>query len=271
MAQIPRYEQGSHRLWSLLERLPGALTRVELWPLADWPAAAPEGLHCHTVPTVIACLEGVVRTRGGPARRIDLHAGEVLVIAPGVWHAHEPLRPGSAAFQQGFLASCSDLQVEDHRRVLLGRVPVQPCRRLAEQVVALGAAPAAARARRIAAAELVAQVLRETIEPLDLPHPALHRMVHLLWEGFQRPLTAEDILAASGLGRSRSYQLFRQYFGEGVTASLQRMRLELARALLAQGRPVAEVARLCGFPSRAALTRSHRRAFGAAPRRRPET
>lgn len=265
---MPHYESGTHRLWSLLEGMPSALRRVDLWLAQDLKPCpgTGDGWQYHPVPTLVSCLSGVVRTLGGPAGRLDLQAGETLVIGPGVWHAHVAVRHNSVSYRQGFVGTYSDLTLFDQRRKMMGKVPIQPCRQLMDRLVALGTGVAMAEARKHACTDVFRHLLTETIDPLPPPHPAIQSLVDLLWARYFERITAADLVAASGLGRSQAYALFGAYFGESIKQALLRMRLELAQGLLREGFRVSVIAPHCGFSSRSDLSRCFQRRFGLPPR-----
>lgn len=242
------------RWWRLLDELPARLGAVHRWTGLAAPGEDGAG-GMHASPTSVACLAGVVRVRRTGAV-VDLRPGEALLIAPGIWHVHEAMRPGAVVAAQGFLATCSDLLLREGDRRWSGRLPSQPCRNLME--AALAAGDAGQRRRRFA--ELVAQVLAEPIEELSLDHPALHRMVDRLWSGLHRGVTVAQILAASGRSRAQAYRLFTQGYGVPPKRAIEQSRLWLARGLLAGGRGRGEAARTAGFSSAQQLRRAERRA-----------
>jgi AraC-like DNA-binding protein len=245
------------RWWRLLDDLPAHLGAVHRWVgLAAPPATGSGGLHA--VPTSVVCLAGVVRARR-PGAVLDLHPGEALLIAPGVWHQHEALRPGAVVFAQGFLATCSDVLLRESGRGWYGRLPSQPSRNLME--AALGSADAAQRRRRFG--ELIAQVLAEPVSDLGFDHPALDRMIDRMWSGLHRGLTVTQVLAASGLSRAQAYRLFTMGYGLPPKRAMEQSRLWLARGLLEAGCSRGAAARGSGFTSTDSLRRAERRAAGA--------
>src|ERR1043165_8211324 len=88
-------------LWFTAMQLPTALRSVTVVTGAGAPARRDAG-ETHTVPTLIACLRGVVRIECA-GRNLDLTAGEAALIAPGAWHRHAALKAGSACLGQGFM------------------------------------------------------------------------------------------------------------------------------------------------------------------------
>ncbi len=244
------------RRWSnLLEAMPDRLAAVRRWTdPVDAPSDTATG-HQHTVPTLVCCLAGVMRIER-PGTRVDLLPGEALVIAPGVWHHHAQVRPGSVVFGQGFMAAWSDVVVYDGRRDIAGRIPTQPSRLLMDRL--LGEADDA---RRLAMTrELMQQALGETARPLEFPHPALPKMLRLLWGRLHRGVTADDLVRVSGLARSQAYAIFTTGYGISPRLAIARSRLDLAEALLNAGVPAAQVAARCGFPDRTTFTRAWKRA-----------
>ncbi|WP_103344093.1 helix-turn-helix transcriptional regulator [Amycolatopsis sp. CA-126428] len=84
----------------------------------------------------------------------------------------------------------------------------------------------------------------------------------------EQSLGADKIAEALYISRRRLYQLFDD--GQGVSERLKGLRVERAKALLADpakaGRGIAEIARDCGFTSAPHFSRTFRRATGRTPR-----
>jgi AraC-like DNA-binding protein len=243
------------RWWRLLEELPLRLGQVERWLDPEPPPANGHGGdHLHAVPTLVACLAGVVRCQR-PGGSIDLAPGEVLLIAPGTWHTHLPSRPGSVFFAQGFLATAADVVLGDHHGRFGGRLPREPSRRL----IGLALAADDPGKRRARCAELIGQVLAETVADLGFDDPVLRRMLHRMWSSLHRGIGVGDLVAASGLSRAQAYRVFTSGYGVPPKAALELARLELAEGLRAGGLGVATTAARCGFPSAGTYTRARRR------------
>ena len=245
------------RHWSrLLDNLPNILGRITVWRSGPEPAG--DG-HQHHIPTLVACLEGVVRVTR-PDDRLDLQAGDCLVIAPGVWHLHHPVRPGSVHFGLGFQSQLSDVIFIDGEGMRTGCIPPEPARLLMERALVATEA-------RAAVSALMTQVLGESIAPLDaFDHPAMKAMIAAMWGGLHLGIGADDLVRISGLGRSRAFQVFSEAYGMPPQAALEDARLSLAGGLLAAGTGVGEVARRCGFPDRRTFTRAWKRRHGTPPR-----
>jgi len=241
--------------WRLLEDLPKQVRRVERWHrTAAPPADGTGGDHLHAVPTLVACLTGVLRCLR-PGGVVDLGPGECLVIAPGVWHAHAPTKSGSVFFAQGFLAIASDVVLGDHRGRFGGRLPREPSRRLMAEVLDCDDE----QKRRLLCAGLIRQVLAETVTDAGPWDPALSRMVHRMWSRLHRGVRVDDLVAASGRSRAQAYRIFTAGYGVAPKAALETARLELAESLVAVGLARSAVAETCGFPSPGTFARAWKR------------
>lgn len=258
MAETLRFRPEAVAWWTALMQAGGRLGRVHRW---DVSAAGPAGLEQHPTDTLVLCLAGSARIEDG-RRRLDLAAGDAVVVRPGAWHRHAPLRPGAQVYQQGVIAGRSDFFLEDQRLRLVASWPEQPARRL---LAAIGSEPAEP-GRRDRLRELLARLAGESIEPLPAAHPAVLAMEYALWQNLHRPDASARVLAASGLSRVQAWRVFRARFGGGVASVLRRERMELARTLLAGGLGVAETARRCGIRDRTVFARAYRRRWGHPPR-----
>lgn len=100
-----------------------------------------------------------------------------------------------------------------------------------------------------------------------LADPRLARALTALHDAPARTWRAEDMAAEAGMSRSAFMRAFAATLGEPPASYLRRFRLDRARADLAAGARVAEVARRYGYRSSDAFTRAFRRAEGYAPAR----
>jgi AraC-like DNA-binding protein len=247
------------RLWLAAARLPSTLTSVGLIAGAAVHPRREAG-ETHTVPTLIACLDGVVRVERAGAP-VDLHAGEAVLVAPGAWHRHAPLRAGSTSVGQGFMLGRSDLELSLPGQSWWLAIPEQPSRTLLTRACAAGA-----RERLALVREALAGLGDESARPV-MPMPAA---VQRMWLYLRRerlaPIRAADVLRASGLKATRAHVLFRTYFSETPHRMLTRHRLEYACHLLTAGEGAGEVAAQCGFRNRRQFTAAFRAAFAKSPR-----
>ncbi|AOK19047.1 AraC family transcriptional regulator [Burkholderia cepacia] len=82
------------------------------------------------------------------------------------------------------------------------------------------------------------------------------------------PLRIADLAAHCGYGMRRFHQLFVDAFGETPHRYLQRLRLDAAVILLADGRhPLVDIAGMVGFADQSTFTHAFTKRFGVAPGR----
>lgn len=267
----PLFDPAALRLWRLAEAAPGALRAVHVLRAREaarfeapagrmvpgrWDLA---GVHRHAVPTVVACLAGVVRLSSAAGDR-DLRPGDLAVIAPAAWHAHAPLRPGSIAFAQGLVAGRSDVLLSDAGRDIAALIPEQPSARLLHALVAGGDA----RRQLALGRELLAQFTASAADAGAM-HPAVQRMAARMWAALDRPLRVAEVLAAAGTGPRQAHRLFTAWFGMPPKQAIRAQQLALAAELLREGLAVGDAAAATGFASRRGLTRAWRQAHGRPP------
>lgn len=251
-------DQDQRRWWRLLEELPPRLGAVHRW--TDVRLPTDPAWDQHAVPTLVACLDGVVRVHRQGGHQ-DLGPGEVLVLGAGVWHRHAPLRRGTVTWCQGFLPAWSDVWLGTAEARWYARCPSQPALRFVEAAVT--ATDVAA--RRQAIAGLLGAVLADATEDPGFGSEPVQRMVTALWRGLHQGITVEDLVTASGLQRAQAYAVFTAAYGITPKAALTEGRLSLAAGLLAAGLTVAETARRSGWRNADTFSRAWRRRFGVAP------
>jgi AraC-like DNA-binding protein len=229
------------------------------WGVRDgFDFGLPVPIHQHTVPTLVVCLAGQVRVEG--ATDLDLAPGDLLMIEPGCWHRHQPLKPGSMSFSMGFLAGRCDLMFGDHQTMLWGAVSEQPYRNL---IGALVDEPTEAERLRLVD-EVLSIVAHERIITVDWIDPGVHRMAVWLWRHLHERVDSGTIMARGGFSRATGFRLFKRFFGHSPKQELLLQRTALARHLLRRGFPMAECARRSGFIS---ASEARRALDGAADER----
>lgn len=98
-------------------------------------------------------------------------------------------------------------------------------------------------------------------------HPALHRAQDAVLADPTSPWTVQRMAEAAGVTPRHLARLFRDNVGVAPLDHLQLVRIDLARALLADGAlPIQRVAERSGFSSAHHLRRVWRRVLGGAPR-----
>lgn len=236
--------------WRLLQELPPRLGAVHRWRAADHPPRG-SGLHQHHTVTMVLCLAGAVRI-AHPADRIDLSAGDALLVEAGAWHHHAPLRSGCVAFGQGFMGGRSDWIMHSAGLELVSSVPTEPSLGQLERALALD--DGSGRQRLLA--EHLRGFLTERSQPISADHRAYPAMELALWDNLHRRGTVAAMVRASGLSRAQAYRIFTACSGTAPAQAVRRERLALARRLLGDGTGAATVAERCGFPGIRAMRRA---------------
>lgn len=243
---------------SIWERLGGLEVRrvVVVEQLAPWWDGL--GVHRHPIPTLVAPVQGAVRIELGPHRVLDLAVGEAALIRPWVWHG-QPRPWGGSAIGLGWSHRQGDVSIYRQDSWWDGQVP----RPVIEQRLA-GLADAPGGELPGLSTRLMQAIAAHRPAALPMSQP-LRRMCEAIWFRRTRPITAAQVLGASGLSYAAAHILFTGYFGEAPKRLLLRLRLDLARRLLSDGRPVGRIWAECGFTSRAAFTRRFRLVHGTPP------
>ncbi len=96
---------------------------------------------------------------------------------------------------------------------------------------------------------------------------AAQRAREYIHAALDRTLTLEELAQSCGRDRWSLTRDFRSFFGTSPYRYLSMRRLDLARRLMAQGRPLAEVAAMSGFADQSHMTRLFTRTYGIAPAR----
>lgn len=258
----PLFDPLALRLWRLAEAAAGSLREVHVIHAREAPRRTGKGrefTNRHAVPTTVVCLAEVVRLSTAKGD-LDLRPGSLAVLAPAAWHTHAPLRPGAAMYTQGLVFGKSDLFFMTEEQHICALIPPQPSARLLGELLAGNDA-----SRRLA---LGRELLREAVSsPPELAQvpPSTWRMARRLWSNLDRPIRAEQVLAASGVGQRQALRQFSATFGCGPKQVIRSQQLALAAALLAEGLPLDQVVAETGFPDRRSFNRAWRTAYGKPP------
>ncbi|MCI8468516.1 MAG: AraC family transcriptional regulator [Eggerthellaceae bacterium] len=97
------------------------------------------------------------------------------------------------------------------------------------------------------------------------PDDPLARAAAHLRAQLARPVRLDDLAAIAGMSRWQLVRAWRRRFGLTPMQHLASLRVERARALLAQGRSCAEAAHATGFSDQPHLTRAFRDRLGITP------
>lgn len=96
---------------------------------------------------------------------------------------------------------------------------------------------------------------------------AAERAREYIHGALDRTLTLDELAAHSGRDRWSLSRDFRLLFGTSPYRYLSMRRLDLVRALLVQGQPLADAALMAGFTDQSHMTRQFRQAYGLPPAR----
>lgn len=251
-------------LWMQLDQCSDTLDTVHrLQPDAErirhWP-----GSQMHHVPTLVLCLRGQVRLIYERRKRLDLQQGESVIIAPGVFHEHAPLRRGCMMLQQGMTPIHSDFHLQTDDLHFIGQVPL-------ERVAAVFHGIINDRRQRQGEwqeglRDVCHSILHQhsdTTQPVPTAFPRMFSyFVRHVYEG----VSAEDIIAVSGLSRSRAYHIWSDCYGSPLRTAIAEQRLYLAKLLLQTDLSISEIAERCGFSSRQQMTRLFQQQERCSPR-----
>jgi AraC-like DNA-binding protein len=130
----------------------------------------------------------------------------------------------------------------------------------------LGGAPALRRDELLTAT--VAAVCRRATGPPRTPRDAARVADvarRLIDDAPFADVTADDLAAATGRTRYAVYRAFRSAYGMAPSDYQRQLRLRAARRLIAQGRPLSDIAARTGFADQAHLTRWFSRYYGITP------
>jgi AraC family transcriptional regulator len=95
----------------------------------------------------------------------------------------------------------------------------------------------------------------------------LQRAMDYIQANLMKEITVEELAAAASLSRFHFSRMFKAVTGQSPQRFVGRLRLELSKSLLRQGRSIADVAHDCGFSSESNFVRSFRRVTGVTPGR----
>ncbi|WP_353227613.1 GlxA family transcriptional regulator [Novosphingobium sp.] len=96
--------------------------------------------------------------------------------------------------------------------------------------------------------------------------PRLNAVIARMEAAIENPWPIADLAAHAGVTRRQLERVFIAQFGMGPAEYYRDIRLDRARALLAQtGLPLIEVAMATGFSSKSAMARAYARKFGQPP------
>ncbi|RQS69523.1 AraC family transcriptional regulator [Burkholderia sp. Bp8963] len=249
---------------------------------------ASEASDVHDFHQVVLGVDGaMVMAVDGVGQRIDRHAA--WLIPAGSRHDYAglgdnrqlvlDLPAASLAVPQRLFDTARAVSIDPDLTALVARfaaaVAVQPGGLAGGFAGESAGKPASdaqrAAARRFqwqAAAQLCGALLGESGLAAAASGLDFARIDRWLRARLAEPLRIADLAAHCGYGMRRFHQLFVEAFGETPHRYLQRLRLDTAVILLADGRhPLADIAGMVGFADQSAFTHAFTKRFGIAPGR----
>lgn len=101
---------------------------------------------------------------------------------------------------------------------------------------------------------------------IGVSHDTLIRVAQLMEENIEKPLSLDEIAAATSLSRRQIERLFRRHLGCVPNRYYLQIRLRRARELLLQtSMPIIDITTACGFQSPPHFSRCYRAQFGCPP------
>lgn len=101
---------------------------------------------------------------------------------------------------------------------------------------------------------------------VGVSHDTLIRVAQLMEENIEKPLSLDEIAAATALSRRQIERLFRRHLDCVPNRYYLQMRLRRARELLLQtSMPIIDITTACGFQSPPHFSRCYRAQFGCPP------
>ncbi|MGU7782983.1 AraC family transcriptional regulator [Burkholderia sp. PU8-34] len=237
---------------------------------------ASEASDVHDFHQVVLGVDGaMVMAVDGVGQRIDRHAA--WLIPAGSRHDYAglgdnrqlvlDLPASSLAVPQRMFDTARAVSIDADLTALVAQlaaaVAVQPGETAGDAQCA-----AAHRFQWQAAARLCGALLGDNRVAVPAAGLDFARIDRWLRARLAEPLRIADLAAHCGYGMRRFHQLFVEAFGETPHRYLQRLRLDTAVVLLADGRhPLADVAGMVGFADQSAFTHAFTKRFGVAPGR----
>ncbi|NRA36805.1 MAG: helix-turn-helix domain-containing protein [Planctomycetes bacterium] len=237
-----------------VHRLQANQNRIAYWPGAD----------LHHVPTINLCLRGQCRVRYERSAFFTLEEGEALVIAPGVFHQHEPLRSGSCFLSQGIAPKHSDFQLYGKDIMVRGTIPLNRVQSVFYKIIDDRSSQHASWVKDMRA--VCHSILHEhTVEQKDQP-ASFQKMFAYFVRHVYSGISADDIVQVSGVSRSQANKVWSKMYPLPMREAISQHRLYLAKLLLVTDLSMTDIAERCGFASRQQMTRLFQSQESLSPR-----
>jgi LacI family transcriptional regulator len=117
---------------------------------------------------------------------------------------------------------------------------------------------------RVPAAGLI---VRKSSDLLAVRHPGVARSLRFIWDHCQEPISVKDLVGVAAMSRRGLHKAFLEHLGRTPGQELHRVRIELAKKLLAESRYKLEVlAGMCGYQSANSFCVAFKQTTGMAPK-----
>jgi LacI family transcriptional regulator len=109
-------------------------------------------------------------------------------------------------------------------------------------------------------------VVRQSTNILAVPHPKVARALRFIWEHFQEPIQARDVVRIAGLSRRALEEAFRKHLGRTLAGEILQCRVAHARKLLLETDLKAhQIANQSGFSGIVHFSEAFKRLAGQRP------
>jgi LacI family transcriptional regulator len=109
-------------------------------------------------------------------------------------------------------------------------------------------------------------VIRQSTNALAIDHLEVAAALKHIWEGFDKGITANDVVAVSRMSRCGLYHAFERRIGHSIGDEITRKRLEKAKALIRDSElKMHEIADMSGFSSAEHFSRAFTRLMKTTP------
>jgi AraC-like DNA-binding protein len=208
-------------------------------------------------------------------RSVAWHAGEVLLLPPGVWHRYRP--NAGTGWTESWCCMNGDFM---HRFRAKGFFPAQPLLRTLSDMRAFKTAwrrlRAHARRNSLQLAAYALETLAAAVEGSELRHVGVayestsdervNKALEFIWYNCHRPLDVAAVARHVDLTRRTLERRFATVQSRSVAGEIEWARLQRARQLLGEtSMSIKEVGYTAGFGGPTRLIRAFRKLFGTTP------
>ncbi len=230
---------------------------------------------------LLAGGEGVFESDGTPLRQ--WHAGEVVLLFPGVWHRYRPHREtGWSSYWIGLGGDFVESLVErgflsPERPVVIPQDPgglVEAFRRFHTAITgdqvenSLRMSAVAWEILALVCAPADGDAAEPSTEPFQehVPDRIVAEALRIIWSRDDASLNVADVAALLPVSRRSLERRFQQVLGRTVLGEITRCRVERVKGLLEEtDMPLKQLARLVGFSSPETLAKAFHRQVGETP------